>query len=384
MKKYFKNILSTKNIAFAICFLDTLSFSVLIPLLPHLQEKMHITPSQLTFWVFLHGIIAFLVTPSLWKLADIFGKKNVLLWSIIWNAIWYLLILPYNYTLFLLSRIIGWASTANYWLAQWILSDLAKYEYERKKLFSNLALMSWVGFIAGSLLASSLLWLNQYFPFLVVIIGSFFMALLTRFIKESKKSNETEIVEKKTNFFSSRNFRYFLAVFVLVSISLQLWLTSLPIILNNWYDISSYHSWYFLAWLWWIFALFQWAVFPYITKKFSSKKILYFLIFSSIFLLLLLQFSKQNIFSLIILIWLTHNFITMVQTLLQTHLFELYPKNSGWIWGILTGAWSLVTAICPLAWGYLVEYQLPLFLVCSVFSLLALGVYFLHNRKILN
>lgn len=375
-----KNIFSTKNIAFAICFLDTLSFSILIPLLPHLQEKMAITPSQLSFWVFLHWIIAFLVTPTLWKLSDNFGKKNVLLWSIIWNAIGYILILPYNYTLFLVSRVIGWASTANYWLAQWILSDLAKDEHERKKLFSNLALMSWIGFIVGSLLASALLWLNQFFPFLIIIIGSILMAILTRFLKQPKSSTYIE-QKTHTHFFQSRNFRYFLMIFILISISLQLWLTSLPLILDNWYKISSYHIGYFLAWLWGIFALFQGFIFPYITKIFSSKQILYFLIFSSILLLLILNFSNQSIFSLFVFIGLIHNFSTMIQTILQSQIFETFPKSSWAIWGTLTASSSLVSAICPLLWGYLVEFNWPLFFVCSIFSFIGLITYLGFNRK---
>ena len=158
-------------------FIDTMSIGLILPTLPTFIGKFvgtEGTQAQLYGWlVATFGITEFLAMPILGGLSDRFGRRPVLLLSMLGMCCNFLLTARASNLLMLFTgRIIGGISSGNMSVASAYAADMSSND-DRAKAFGRIGAAFSVGFIAGPLIGGALGSLGIRFPFYIAAILSF-------------------------------------------------------------------------------------------------------------------------------------------------------------------------------------------------------------------
>ena len=171
---------------FASALLSAISFSIVIPVLPHLVRSLAGGDSaDAAEWMMVFaaswGLAQLVFAPLLGALSDRFGRRPVLLVSSLGLAIDFLFMaLAPTLPLFLLARVISGATSASFPTAHAYVADVVPPE-RRTAAFGKLASAISVGFMVGPALGG---WLGEHdlrLPFLVaaaVTLANFLYGLL--------------------------------------------------------------------------------------------------------------------------------------------------------------------------------------------------------------
>ena len=157
---------------FVTLFLDILGVGLIIPILPKLIEQLsgrNVSAASHTFgWLAsLYSLMQFGFAPVLGSLSDRFGRRAVILTSLLGSGLDYLLLafapsLPW----FFLGRIIAGITGANITAANAYIADVSPPE-KRAANFGMVAAAFGLGFIAGPALGGVLGHIHLRLPFLV-------------------------------------------------------------------------------------------------------------------------------------------------------------------------------------------------------------------------
>jgi DHA1 family tetracycline resistance protein-like MFS transporter len=134
---------------FLIVFIDLLGFSLILPLLPFYAETFGATPFQIGLLVAAYAAAQLVGAPLLGRLSDRFGRRPVLLISLIGTFIGFL-ILGFASSLWMLfaSRLLDGFTGGNISVAQAYITDITD-EKDRAKGLGLLGAAFGVGFIIG-------------------------------------------------------------------------------------------------------------------------------------------------------------------------------------------------------------------------------------------
>ncbi len=157
---------------FVTLFLDILGIGLIIPILPKLIEELsggNVSAASSTYgWLAaLYALMQFLCAPVLGSLSDRFGRRPVILGSLLGSALDYLL-LAFAPTLpwFFLGRIIAGITGANITAASAYIADISPPE-KRAANFGIIGAAFGLGFIAGPALGGLLGSYGLRVPFFV-------------------------------------------------------------------------------------------------------------------------------------------------------------------------------------------------------------------------
>lgn len=158
-------------------FLDTLGIGLLVPIFPNIISRFSASQEALSeqFGLFVgaYAFMQFFAAPILGALSDRFGRKPILLGSLLGAAIDYLLMgFAPTFTLLLIGRIIAGLTGASMTVASSYIIDISN-PTERTKRFGYIGAVWGLGFIAGPLLGSALHWIGPQTPFLVAAFLNF-------------------------------------------------------------------------------------------------------------------------------------------------------------------------------------------------------------------
>lgn len=153
-------------------FLDILGIGLIIPILPRLIEELsggNVSSASSTFGLLaaLYSLMQFLFAPVLGSLSDRFGRRPVILASLLGSGLDYLL-LAFAPTLgwFYLGRIIAGITGASITAASAYIADVSPPE-KRAQSFGLIGAAFGLGFIAGPALGGLLGHVGLRVPFLV-------------------------------------------------------------------------------------------------------------------------------------------------------------------------------------------------------------------------
>jgi MFS transporter, DHA1 family, tetracycline resistance protein len=141
-------------------FLDMLGFGIVIPVLPALVATMTPDKPSQAYWYGIllasYGLAQFFSAPLLGAVSDRFGRRSVLLISILGLALnFFITALSPWLWLLLVSRLIGGASGASYTVAGAYIADITTPE-NRSRSFGLLGAVFGLGFICGPMLGGLL------------------------------------------------------------------------------------------------------------------------------------------------------------------------------------------------------------------------------------
>ena len=163
---------------FLIVFIDLLGFSLILPLLPFYAETFGATPFQIGLLVAAYAAAQLVGAPLLGRLSDRFGRRPVLLISLIGTFIGFL-ILGFANSLWMLfaSRLLDGFTGGNISVAQAYITDITD-ENDRAKGLGFWGAAVGVGFIIGPALGG---FLAQFLGIriLKLAFGAFHLIALT-------------------------------------------------------------------------------------------------------------------------------------------------------------------------------------------------------------
>ncbi len=180
-------VVSKKNIIlFTVC-VDVLGLGIVIPVLPFYVQELGGSDLVVTLLFSVFALCSFVSAPVLGVLSDRYGRRPILIGSIVSTAIgWFVFAGAPSMIFLFLGRIIDGLAAGNISTAQSYLSDLARNNKERTANLGLIGMIFGIGFIIGPTLGGMLGALGHSVPFWFVGSLATLNALLAfRFLPET-------------------------------------------------------------------------------------------------------------------------------------------------------------------------------------------------------
>lgn len=177
-------------IVFIAVFIDLMGFGILIPILPTFASRtLHITDVEIGALVAVFSFVQFIFNPLFGKLSDRIGRKPIMLISLFFTVISYIIFsISNSFLTLLLSRMLAGFGGSNIAVAQAIIADITPLE-ERSRGMGTIGAAFGLGFVFGPMIGG-IMSDYGYQAVGLTAAGFSFMALIFAFIflKESYKS----------------------------------------------------------------------------------------------------------------------------------------------------------------------------------------------------
>ena len=145
--------------------IDFTGFGIIIPLLPFWAQHLGANPLQVGLILTVYSLAQFIFLPVLGRLSDRFGRRPIILWSLLIEVVSLALTaLSGSFLLLLLTRFIGGMGAANIGAAQAVVSDTTP-PAERAKGMGFIGAAIGLGFVLGPALGGALVTLGLTAPF---------------------------------------------------------------------------------------------------------------------------------------------------------------------------------------------------------------------------
>ena len=152
-----------------VVFIDVLGIGIALPVIPMLVGLYTPNRELQAYWygllVVAYGVMQFFCAPLLGALSDRFGRRPILLWSLLGLGLHFLLLgLAPSLALMLLARIIGGTAGASFSVANAYASDVTP-PARRAKSFGMIGAAFGLGFIVGPMVGGLLGSVDLHLPF---------------------------------------------------------------------------------------------------------------------------------------------------------------------------------------------------------------------------
>lgn len=145
------------TLIFLVVFVDLLGFGILIPILPSFARNvLHAPDSAVGVVIAIYSLTQFVFNPLLGSLSDKYGRRNIILVTLLLNAVSYVMF-AYTHALWMLiaSRIIGGIGGSSIGVAQAYIADVTTKE-ERSKGMALIGVAFGFGFVFGPMMGGFL------------------------------------------------------------------------------------------------------------------------------------------------------------------------------------------------------------------------------------
>lgn len=340
-------------------FLDILSFSFILPIIPFIVKWF--SGNRFSVWLIISwtALWMFIWWMLFWKLSDVVHRKKVLLFTIWLNILGYILFaFSVNIQMFFIARFLCWLGW--WWMSvvQAYISDISSPKDRIINMWYIWASV-WLWFtiwpIFGSLMSSINL-MNMWFISALILIISFVFIYL--FLPNDKivVTHENILDIKHT----PKKLLVLFFTYSLVTICFAWVQTIFSIYLNDVFWFSAKNVWYVFWFIWISAILFQVFWIKYFNTFFSENNMIkiWLLSFS---LWLLLIWLNNNIFSLFAILVLIAIWISSANTAIFAMITTYSTSKNIWknLW-INTAFWSVWDIIWPLISWSLALYSLSL------------------------
>ncbi len=159
-------------------FIDIAGFGLILPLLPFWAEKLGANPAQVGLILTLYALAQFLFTPLLGALSDRFGRKPIIIVSLLIEALSFALTAVAGSLWFLLAaRFIGGMGASNIGTAQAVVADTTTPE-SRARGMGLIGASIGMGFVIGPAIGGVLAGASAGLPFWVAMAVALVNAVL--------------------------------------------------------------------------------------------------------------------------------------------------------------------------------------------------------------
>ena len=154
---------------FVVVFIDVLGIGIALPVLPLLVGEFTANRELQSYWygalVVVYGVMQFFCAPLLGALSDRFGRRPLLLWSLLGlGAHFLLLALAPSLSWMFVARVLGGTAGASFTVANAYASDVTSAD-RRAAAFGLVGAAFGLGFIFGPMIGGLLGGVDLRFPF---------------------------------------------------------------------------------------------------------------------------------------------------------------------------------------------------------------------------
>lgn len=190
---------SALSLIFLTVFIDLLGFGILIPILPVFAIKiLGVDETAIGVTIALYSLTQFFFNPIFGKLSDKFGRRPLIVISLLLNAFGYILFaFTHSYWMLLISRIIAGIGGSSIGVAQAFIADVTTRE-ERSKGMGLIGAAFGLGFVFGPLIGGLLAEYGYMITGFVSAGFSILAFVLTLILlPESNLNRETAVLNKR-------------------------------------------------------------------------------------------------------------------------------------------------------------------------------------------
>lgn len=383
-----------KLIIYSTLLLDMIWIAVMIPAFPELKAYYGIWDLQVTMWLTIYSLFAFLAAPLLWQISDKVGRKKSLARCVLGTFLSYaVLLITKQYRIFLLSRAINGITGGNISILQAILADISPTKEERAKNFWLMGALFWLGFIIWPLFGALILrfgnGVNSIFAFGAIFSLIEFLLIYFFFKNTNKLDHERKLQYNSFNimakYFKKPDIRNLLISLGLLGVGLFTINSSQWLYMQNLFGTTGEQYGYYLSIAWVMSALNLWLLIPkFWLKRFSPRRII---LFAHAMLIIgyILVWLSQNLY---LFLWLFYITLILGNLYMPVYNIEIMskakPNELGEISGMLGGLQSLFMFVWPLVGWILLNFHINIFIwavICIVISLAVVGTYFRNNHS---
>jgi multidrug resistance protein len=263
-------------------FIDITGFGIILPLLPFYVDAFQAGSTALGVLVTSFALMQFIFSPILGRLSDHYGRRPVLLLSILTSVMSFLLFaLANSFFMLLLSRIIAGLAT-EIGVAQAYISDVTS-EKERTKWMGRMGAAHGAGFIIGPALGG---YLSTYgFPaagFTAAAIALLNLVFAFFFLPESKTTikDEEESEASSSRFsgiisaLSKPMMSSLLAIQFIMSLAFAAFPVIMPLLAISQFGLSSSTMSFFFIYVGLIQIVFQGFIVGKLASKLGDEKLI--------------------------------------------------------------------------------------------------------------
>ena len=177
-------------VIFLTVFIDMVGFGIVIPVLPLYAEHFHATPVQIGWLTGIYSGMQIIFVPILGRLSDRFGRRPILIVSLIGTAVGFLLMgWASSLPLLFLARIIDGASGGNISTAQAYIADVSTPE-NRSRSMGLIGAAFGLGFTLGPMIGGIMSRISYGAPFYFAAVLAAVNVVLLYFILPESLSAE--------------------------------------------------------------------------------------------------------------------------------------------------------------------------------------------------
>ncbi len=194
---------------FATIMLDMIGIGLIIPVLPDVIRRFIADPGQVTenfgYFIAVYAVMQFVASPILGGFSDQFGRRPILLGSLLGAGIDYIFMaLAPTLNLLFLGRIIAGLTGASMTVANSYIADISD-DSNRSSNFGMIGAAFGIGFIAGPIIGGLLGQLSPQMPFYGAAVLNILNFLFGLFIlpESLKKENRRVVNWRKLNPFTT-------------------------------------------------------------------------------------------------------------------------------------------------------------------------------------
>ncbi|MBZ0198807.1 MAG: MFS transporter [Ignavibacteriaceae bacterium] len=190
---------SALSLIFLTVFIDLLGFGILIPILPTFATKiLHVDETAIGIAIAIYSLVQFFFNPLFGKLSDKYGRKPLIVVSLLLNAAGYLIFaFTSSFLVLLISRVVGGIGGSSIGVAQAYIADVTTRE-NRSKGMGLIGAAFGLGFVFGPMIGGML----SKYGYMVTGFASggfsFIAFILTLILlPESLKNKNKEVIKRK-------------------------------------------------------------------------------------------------------------------------------------------------------------------------------------------
>ncbi|MDP4262496.1 MAG: TCR/Tet family MFS transporter [Bacteroidota bacterium] len=354
---------------FVTLLIDVMGWGLIIPVMPDLISRLKNIPvneaSAYGAWLlFAYAITQFVFAPVIGNLSDKYGRRPVLLCSLLGFGVDYLfLAFAPSYGWLFIGRIIAGVTGASFTTAAAYIADISTPE-NRAKNFGMIGAAFGLGFIIGPAIGGLLAGWGIRAPFIAAAILCLLNTLYGFFVlpESLSKENRRAFHWKRANPFGSLRFLRRSPAISGLAISFFLIYLAAQSVQANWNFFTKFRfHWsdkmigYSLALIGLLVAAVQVGLIRVINPKLGNNRSIYLGLFMYSIGLILFAFASQS--------WMMFAFLVpyclggiagpALQSTLAGH---IPPNEQGELQGALTSLMSLTTIIGPLIMNNLFKY----------------------------
>jgi len=367
-------------------FIDLLGFGIVIPILPNYTKSL----GHADYWVgivaAIYSLMAFFATPIWGAVSDRYGRRPILLGTIVFGTVGYLMFSQAtSIPILLLSRIIAGLGSGNISVAQAYISDITT-PADRTKRLGLVGMAFGLGFIFGPPIGGFLMsnygfaWVGYFASALCFLNLILAYILLPESLTEKNTKSKISILPiqdiKKAIAIPSRirilifNFLYVAAFSMFNITATLLW--------EEHYGLNDKERGYVFAFIGITTAIVQGGLIGTMKKYFTEKKLL---MAGSIFMgisIALIPFVPIHLFiplELLLLLIMSISNGSVGPSALSILSMGAGKQEQGAVMGLFQSAGSIARAFGPLLGGIIYGWHPTLpYLTAAVFMLLSLFI----------